>query len=119
MDAKELYIYIYIYIYITFSFVISSVVSGLVAGVMVFLAIGGAVVCWVMHRKHSHHYNRNRGHLSHLHHLQPHHHTVTTAIDSPYNLHHHHQTSLRSVGTKSNDLPEDVSSTTTILHSNG
>ena len=28
-------------------------VTGLIAGVMVFLAIGSAVICFVMHRKHS------------------------------------------------------------------
>ena len=42
-------------------------VTGLVAGVMVFLAIGGAVICWVMHRKHDtrnarhHHLPNNQG----------------------------------------------------------
>ena len=42
-------------------------VTGLVAGVMVFLAIGSAVICFVMHRKHSrrntrhHHLPHNQG----------------------------------------------------------
>ena len=41
-------------------------VTGLIAGVMVFLAIGSAVICFVMHRKHS----RRNGRHHHLPHNQ-------------------------------------------------
>ena len=39
-------------------------VTGLIAGVMVFLAIGSAVICFVMHRKHSRQIGRHH-HLPH------------------------------------------------------
>ena len=39
-------------------------VTGLVAGVIVFIVIGSAVVCWVMHRKHTTRAGRHH-HLSH------------------------------------------------------
>ena len=39
-------------------------VTGLIAGVMVFLAIGSAVICFVMHRKHSRRNSRHH-HLPH------------------------------------------------------
>ena len=39
-------------------------VTGLIAGVMVFLAIGSAVICFVMHRKHSRRIGRHH-HLPH------------------------------------------------------
>ena len=39
-------------------------VTGLIAGVMVFLAIGSAVICFVMHRKHSRQVGRHH-HLPH------------------------------------------------------